>query len=383
METLLAYKTKLRTNKEQAKFFSGCSGYSRFVFNWALNDRIDRRKQELKTSYYEQRKRFNAIKYDEFEWCAEYPQVIMDYAFQDLDTAYKNFFRRVKKGEAPGFPKFKNRYGKSSFRLKGSIKVESNRIKLPKIGWVILAERGYFPTDTRVRQATISRDVDNWYVSILVEEDKQPIEDKEGVIGVDMGVKHLAVLSNGDVIDSPDVKALNEKVAKLQKKLARQTKGSSNREKTKVKIAKVHRKIRNIRNNTLHNASAHIVRNCKPERIVIEDLNVSGMTRRAKPKQDEDGNYLRNNAAAKSGLNKAILNSGLGEFRRQIEYKAKWAGSEITIADRFYPSSKTCSNCGEIDSNLKLSDRTYNCKSCGFQIDRDLNAAINLENYND
>lgn len=382
METILrAYKTKLRPTPRQRGQLAGCAGYSRVVYNWALADRIELYKAGTPTTKYAQKKRFNAIKDDLYPWCREYPQVISQEAFEDLDTAYKNFFRRVKQGaETAGFPRFKRKGGRDSFRFILGVTVEANRIKFPRLGWYTLAERNYLPTNTTIKQATVSRDADQWFVSVLVEEQRPQQPELTGVLGVDVGAKALVYCSDGTQYAAPDkLKKLEKKMGDLQRKLARQKKGSANREKTKRKIAKLHREIRRHRTHVQHNASAYITRHAAPEVVVIEDLNVKDMTRKPKPKPRADGNgYERNNARAKARINRAILNSGVGEPHRQIQYKADWLGIEVVSPDRQFASSKTCSGCGYLSADLKLSDRTYICPECGLVLDRDLNAAKNL-----
>jgi len=359
-----AYKTKLDLTNEQRSYFIGCAGISRFVYNWALADRKATFEAGGKPNLYEQKKRFNALKHEQFPWLAEYPYVIVQEAFDDLDAAYQNFFRRLKSGaEKAGFPKFKSRHtSPMTFRVRGSITVKNNSIKLPKIGWVRLAEKDYIPTaDYKLLFVALSERAGDWFVSVQIEqeiEDIRPSVNK--VIGVDMGVKSLAVCSDGEIFDNPKTLGRHEKkLARLQRELSRRVKGSNNRLKTKAKIAKLHQRIANTRKHTLHNISRHVTANTMPKTIVIEDLNVKGMT-------------------ANHKLAKAVADASMSEMRRQIEYKAAWNNIEVKVADRWYPSSKTCSNCGNVKDTLALSERVYTCSCCGFSIDRDLNAALNL-----
>lgn len=359
-----AYKTKIDLNNKQRSHLVRCAGASRFVYNWALADRKAMFEAGGKPNIYEQKKRFNSLKYEQFPWLVKYPYVIVQEAFDDLDTAYQNFFRRVKSGaEKAGFPKFKSRHTSSmSFRVRGNVTVKDDSIKLPKIGWIRLAEKGYIPTQGyKLLFATISEKAGDWFVSVQVEQevvDVHPTTDK--VIGVDMGIKALAVCSDGKTFDNPKALGKEEKkLARLQRELSRRVKGSKNRLKTKAKIAKLHQKITNTRRHTLHNISRHVTANTMPKTVVIEDLNVKGMT-------------------ANHKLAKAIADASMSEMRRQIDYKATWNNIEVKIADRWYPSSKTCSNCGNVKDVLSLSERVYACDCCGFSIDRDLNAALNL-----
>jgi len=210
--------------------------------------------------------------------------------------------------------------------------------------------------------ATVSRTADKWFVSICVEMDITPETcENQAIVGVDLGIKNLATLSNGEMIKgSRPYKKLQKKLRKLQQAFSRKQKGSKNREKLKRKIARLHYRISCIRQDTLHKLTSKLVR--KFSVIVIEDLNVSGMLKNGK-------------------LAKAISDMGFNEFRRQLNYKAPIAGADVIIADRWFPSSKRCSECGEIHRKLTLSDRTFVCPACGFKLDRDENAARNLEQY--
>lgn len=361
-----AYKTKLRPTTKQARYFGGCVGAARFVYNWALADRIQKHKLELKTNKFEQKKRFNAIKDELCPWVRKYSYTLVEAEFNNLDTAYQNFFRRVKQGIGkPGFPKFRKKGLKSSFTLR-SIKpnhIESNKIKLPLVGWVNLAENGYFPTEgIKINSATISEKAGEWFISVQVEEEIELPQTNGHVIGVDVGIKTSAVLSDGRSFDAPKtLYKYEKKLAKLQRELSRRNKGSANRAKTKTKIAKLHAKISDTRKHYQHNVSKAVVSDL-PHTIVIEDLNVKGMQKNRH-------------------LAKAVSDAGMSEVHRQITYKSEWNGIDLVEVDRFYPSSKTCSNCGNIKQDLTLADRIYKCDCCGFEIDRDLNAALNLAAY--
>jgi len=365
MKIIRAYKTELDPNNKQRTAFMRHAGAARFVYNWALNDRKERYKRGEKTNMYEQKKRFNALKHKEFPWLRQVAYKTVDEAFRNLDTAYINFFRRVKNGaEEKGFPKFKSRKnGIGSFTLRGCIHISHGAVKLPRIGWVRLKEHGYIPTDSiKILSANISERAGRWYVSIQCEQDIPDVVATGPVIGVDLGLKSLAVCSNGKVFENP--KALQyyeKKLKRLQRQLSRRQRGGKNYAKTKQSIAKLHARIANIRRDATHKATHYLTAITKPSVVVLEDLNVSGMQKN-------------------HNLAKAISNANWAEFRRQIEYKAQWYGVDLVIADRFYPSSKTCSECGSIKPLLKLSERKFVCENCGVVIDRDLNAAFNLAN---
>lgn len=362
MILLRAYKTKIVLNNKERGYFNQCAGFSRFVYNWGLAEWKRQYESGQEPSAYGLIKSFNAIKDDEFPWTREYPYVILQESLVHLGRAFQNFFARVKAGKDPGYPKFKSRFSHKSFSLRGSIRVEDERIKLPRIGWVRLAQRGYLPTDgVKVLKATLSERAGDWYVSLQVQEEVSEPEKATGEpLGIDLGIKSLAVCSDGTAFDNPKTLAKYEKkLARLQRELSRREKGSANRAKTKAKIAKLHRKITDIRRHTLHNISRHVTAETKPAAVVIEDLNVKGMTANRK-------------------LSKAVADASMGELRRQIEYKAEWNGVDVVVADRWYASSKTCSGCGHVKELLTLAERTYICESCGMELDRDLNAARNL-----
>lgn len=359
---LRAYKTELSLNDKERTKLKQCAGVARFVFNWALNDRIKRYETGENTNKYEQKKRFNALKSNLYPWIKEVPSRIGEQEFFNCDLAFKNFFRRVRSGEKPGFPKFKSRkQGIGSFTLR-EIEVGNKIVRLPRIGWLNLKEAGYLPiTGVKILSANVSERAGHWFISIQVEEpDKCEPRPGHGVIGVDMGIKELAVCSNGKVFDNP--KSLNRSerhLAHVSRELSRRVKGSKNRIKTKRKLATVHYRIANVRRYALNEVSHYLTAIAKPETIVLEDLNVAGM--------------LKNRH-----LSKAIVDASFAELRRQLEYKCQWHGIDLVVADRFYPSSKTCSHCGSVKPLLKLSERTFVCEKCGAVIDRDLNAAKNL-----
>lgn len=309
-----------------------------------------------------------------------YSKCIPQEALRDLDKAFQHFFRRVKKGEKPGFPRFKSRKrGIGSFRLTGAIHVENDRIKLPRIGWLRLKERGYIPTQgLHILSATVSEKAGRWFVSVQCREEIEVTPATGEPIGVDtsatrlpdrqastsLGVKEMAVCSDGQRFENPKaLRKAQRQLRRLQRELSRRKKGSQNWKKTKAKIARLHYRIGNIRQDALHKATSTIVAKTKPDDerprvVVVEDLNVVGM--------------LKNHCLAQ-----AISDVGMSEFRRQLEYKIAWNGEELMVADRFFPSSRLCRHCGCINSELKLSDREWTCV-CGAVLDRDLNAAINL-----
>jgi len=365
------YKVKLYPSPTMRDSLYRHAGYARFAYNWGLAYAKQQVEETGKfPGWMTIKKQWNAIKYTEFPWSRELCQMPAQEGIRNLGAAFSNFWRDRKKanGRKAKFPKFKSRYGRKSFRLYYP-KVEHGRLTLPGLGVVKYRQPDYIPLeDVRHVSVTISERAGDWYATVLVEEEMEITRATGQPVGVDLGVKELAVASTGDIYANPKALAYyQKKLKRLQRKLSRQQRGGSNYHKTKQQIASVHAKIANIRQWHTHNASAAIVGrglpdNERPAAVVLEDLNVAGMVKNHK-------------------LAGAVSDANMREMRRQIEYKAAWGGADVLTVDRFYPSSKTCSNCGSIREKLSLSERTFRCPDCGFVIDRDLNAARNLERY--
>ena len=239
------------------------------------------------------------------------------------------------------------------------------QIKLPRIGWIKIYE--VLPDNITPKSVTISRKADKWFVSFKVETIPQITEKSVDVVGVDLGIKSLATLSTGEVFPgAKSYRKLESKLSRLQYLNRHKVKFSSNWKKGQLKIAQLHSKIANIRTDTLHKLTTYLAKN--HSQIVIEDLNVSGMMVNHNPPPSPPGRGARGVGA----------DMGFYEFRRQLEYKCQLYGSQLTIVDRWFPSSKTCSRCGTVKESLLLSERVFNCEHCNFSCDRDLNAALNL-----
>jgi len=352
-----AYRYELKPNQEQLILLKKHAGCARFAWNWGLAERIRLWEEERKsTNAIELHKKLNALKKTEFPWMYEVSKCAPQEALRDLDRAFKNFF----KGRA-GFPKFKKKGAYDSFRLTGTIKVFPKHIQLPRLGKIRVKEETT-KCKGRILSATVSREADRWFVSLAVEveiPDALPIQGE--VVGIDRGITHFAVLSNGEKIEAPKSLEKNlKKLRKLSKQHSRKQKGSNNRKKSALKLARLHRKIRNQRGDFLHKLSTMLAKTKSV--IVIEDLAVKNM--------------IKN-----KHFSRHIADAGWGEFQRLLEYKTQWYGSKLIIAPRFYPSSKKCSSCGYILPELKLSTRQWECPECGAVHDRDINAAINLLQY--
>jgi putative transposase len=368
VERLRAYRFELDPNNHVRTLLHKHSGAARFAYNWSLGRRIERFKtaegKEKFTNAMAEYKVLSAIKDATFPWLHEVSKCAPQEAIRDLDEAFTNFWKRRKDGV--GFPKFKKKNrSKDSFRLYGSIKPQDRYIQLPRIGVVRLKERIRGRIRGRVLSATVSRVADRWFVSLqTTEEVEQPVAIEGPCAGIDFGITTFATVSSGaelKKVDGPN--ALKHHLAALrraQQSHSRKRKGSNNRRKSAQRLARMHARIANIRRDAIHHFTTPLAKTKSV--IVVEDLNVRGMARH------------RN-------LARSVLDQGWSEARRQLEYKTLWHGSKLVVADRFFPSSKLCSNCGRKTSSLPLSVREWTCDGCGMQHDRDENAAKNLEMY--
>ena len=338
-------------------------GCCRFVFNHYLSKRKECYEQAGKTlNYYDCSSDMTQLK-KSAEWLKEVDSTALQSSLKDLDTAYQNFFRRVKHGEKCGYPRFKSKHNhRQSYKSKcvgTNIKVFENTIQLPKLGKVKC--RISKEVEGRILSATVSRNPSGKYFVSLCCTDVEikQLSSTGSVTGLDMGIKSFAVDSEGNEYPNHKYLAQSEKkLARLQRQLSRKTKGSNRREKARIKVARLHEHIANQRKDQSHKLSTELFR--KYDIICIENLS---------PK-----NMVKNHALAK-----AISDASWGEFRRQLEYKAEWYGKKIVVIDRFYPSSQLCSACGTQWSGTKdLSVREWTCPNCGTVHDRDCNAAKNI-----
>lgn len=363
---LRVHKIKLNPNKDQEIYFAQACGVSRHAYNWALDEWKRQYEAGGKPSEASLRKQYNAIKRVEFPWSLDVTKCAAQEAIKNVGKAFNNFFRNVKQGKNPGYPKFKKKGIHDSFRAdngptsKGisAVKVDGKKIQLPKIGWIRMREEVRFVGC--IQSTTVSRMADGWYIAVLVEtEDKLQRKEDNGAVGVDFGVKTLAVLSDGTVVEGPkSQKKFLKRLKRLNKSLSRKKKNSANFKKAKAKLSKLHKRIADVREDSLHKLSHKLVTEFNV--IGIENLNVNGM--------------VKNRCLAR-----AVSDQGFAKLRNMIEYKAAMTGATVVIVDRWFPSSKTCHVCGTIH-DIKLSDRVMNC-DCGNVLDRDFNAAINLKNY--
>ena len=376
-------KVRLNPNNKQLTKLFQYAGCDRFAYNWAISREQDNYKQGNKfLSDSELRKEFTQLKkQSEYQWLNEVSNNVTKQAIKDACNTYKKFF----KGQCK-YPKFKSKKHSTPSFYQDNIKIQftdthvkvesfsmSKKQNKQKLNWIKLCEKGRIPTDCKYMNPRFTYDGLYWYVSVGIEvNDNTTLPLNEG-IGIDLGIKDLAICSDGNtyknINKTQTVKKLEKKKRRLQRSISRKyeenKKGASycktsNIIKSEKELLKLNHRLTNIRQNYLHQTSAKIVKR-EPSFICIEDLNVSGM--------------MKN-----KHLSKAVQQQGFYEFRRQIEYKTMWNNIPVVIADRFFPSSKLCSCCGSIKKDLKLSDRIYKCE-CGNIIDRDYQAALNLKQY--
>ncbi|WP_341479826.1 transposase [Clostridium perfringens] len=386
-----AYKMEINPTDEQKSKIHQTIGVSRFIYNFYIARNKEIYEKEGKFVSGMDFSKWLNNEYipnnQEMKWIKEVSSKATKQAIMNGDKSFRDFFKKAK-----GFPRFKkkkNQDVKAYFpkNNKTDWTIERHRVKIPTLGWVRLKEFGYIPTNSIVKSGTVSQKADRYYVSILVEERDIKISNSnigikifnhnnEG-IGIDLGIKDFAICSNGNkfknINKTSTIKKVEKNLKREQRKLSRKyeslkirnkkEKGGNvtrqNIQKQIVKVQKLHQRLTNIRTDYINKIVSSIIKQ-KPSYITIEDLNVKGM--------------MKN-----KHLSKAIASQKFFEFKTKLMSKCKQNDVELRIVDRFYPSSKTCSQCGEIKKDLKLSDRVYKC-SCGLVIDRDLNASINLRN---
>ena len=357
----IAYKFRIYPNKSQQSYLIKSFIANKHVYNYYLDKRIGIYEGSGGSfNYSDCSKDLTFLKQTAgYEHLAESSSAVLQSTLRDLDTAYSNFFRRIKKGDAQkGFPKFKS--FNSSLRYTNTTAEylpEVHKIKLSKIGKIKVVD--YIQPKGKLMNMTISQSKAGlWYVSMCMEVKLEDCPDKEKAIGIDVGLKHFAITSDGEKIDNPKfLKKSEKKVIRLQRQLSRKEKGSRNRNKARIILAKAHDKVASQRKNFLHQLSTNLTK--ENGVIAIEDLNIKGM--------------VKNKRLAKS-----ISDVSWSEFFRQLEYKGKWYNSNIIKIGRFEPSSKTCNVCGYYFENMTLADRTLECPNCHNILDRDINAAKNI-----
>ena len=328
-------------------------GVARFAYNWGLAEWQNQYKNGGKPNHLKLKKQFNGIKRADFPFTCEVSKCCSETAFVNLGKAYKNFFDRRAK-----YPKFKKKGIHDSFGLNNlNFHIDGKHIKLAKMQPIKMAEELRF--DGKIMSGTVSCVAGKWYISIAVDVQKDLTLPKTGkYVGVDLGVKDIAITSDGYKFANPRwIQKSEKKLKRLNRELARRKRESKRRERTRLRLARKHNQVANQRKDWLNKITTYLVRNY--DVISLEDLNVRGMTKN-------------------HSLAKAITNVSFGEFNRQIVYKAQMYGKQIYRVDRFFPSSKTCSVCGCIKDKMPLNVREWTCPDCGAHHDRDINAAQNL-----
>jgi len=358
---LKAYKYRIFPTKGQESHLANIFGQVRFVYNLGLETKISAyAANKTNINCFDLNKQITELKNTECTWLKDTPSQALQMAMRNLDNAYHAFFR------GSGFPKFKNKHGKQSFQLPQGVRLseDNKQILIPKLKWVVIDLHREFRG--LIKTVTISRTVTNkYFVSILVDNKKElpkkkPITEQTAV-GVDLGIKDFAITSDGKKFENKDFfKSTMRKLRIEQRSLSRKQKGSNHYKKQKLVVALLHEKVRNQRQDYLHKISKYLVDSY--DTICIEDLAVSNMVKN-------------------HNLARAISDMGWRQLRTMLEYKTDWQGKNLSVIGRFDPSSKTCSNCGNINKELTLKGRDWTCVNCNIEHDRDVNAANNIKNF--
>lgn len=364
-----AYKYRIYPNKQQEELIQKTFGCVRFVYNHFLEDRITAYKENKESrTFFQQNKMLTVLK-AENEWLKEPDKNALQNSLRDLNTAYQNFFRRVKQGKGVGFPKFKSKKNdRKSYATANNgniIRIENMKVHLPKLGYVKAKISREIPKEQRIISATVSQDASGkYYVSIVTEYEANPTDillSKENALGLDYSSPSFYVDSEGNIADMPHwYREAEKRLAREQRKLSRMKKGSNNYNKQKIKIARAYEKVRFQRQDWQHKLSTQLAD--KYDYICVEDINMQAMAR---------GLHLA----------KATNDNGFGQFRNMLSYKMEERGKKLITIDKWFPSSKTCRHCGYVNSDLKIGQSEWDCPSCGAHLLRDHNAAVNIKNH--
>ena len=355
MKQLKAFKFRIEPNKEQQVLINKTLGCTRFLYNQMLNEK------QVKYKAKDKSKNKTEKEYKiEYDWLKEVDSIALQQARIDLKTAYDNFFRKLKAGQ-PTNLKFKSKHNpKNSYRtisVNNYIRVEENYIRLPKLGFVRFKKSREVTGE--IKSVTVSRNILNrYYISVLCEVEIEKLPKLDTQVGIDLGLKEFCITSDGEFVSNPKyLRKSEQKLKKAQRKLSKRKKGSKNRLKQQKVVYKIHQKIRNQRLDFLHKLSTRLIN--ENQVICLEDLQVKNM--------------VKNHCLAKS-----ISDVSWSKFVELLKYKSDWYRRKLVQIDKFFPSSKTCSSCGNIKKDLTLKDREYICSCCGLVIDRDYNSALNI-----
>lgn len=361
---LKSIKIRLYPNNEQIIYMNKLFGCSRFIYNKCLDYKINEYKNNGKSTTLKDTGKYLTTIKSEFEWIKESHSKVLQQSLINLERSYKNFFKNGR-----GFPKFKSKHNKQSVRFpKDAIMgFSGNRINIIKDLKNIhfkcsISDEKYLNKNKKlIVSGTLTKTKSGeYYFSLLIDKHNKKIKSSDNIIGLDLGIKDFIVTSNGDRFKNLKVYRSNlNKIKRLHKELSRKENGSKNKEKSRIKLAKLNEKIKNIKENYLHKVTNQLIN--ENQVIIIEDLNVTGMMKN------------RN-------LSLSIQELSLHRFKEMLKYKAEWYNREVVEIDRFYPSSKLCSSCGYKNKDLKLKDRSWVCCGCGTKHDRDLNASLNILN---
>jgi putative transposase len=369
---LRVVKVRLYPNKKQQDLLSQHFGSSRFIYNFMLSQKIEKYKSGENISSYDLKKQLPKMKKsDNFSWLKEVDSTSLQNSVLNLDKAYQNFFRQVKKGEkAGGFPKFKSKHNSKQSYQTSKAKIKNEKLYLPKIGEI----KAVFHRKVKgkIKTVTVLKDADKFFTSINFEDGKAEIFGKNNgeTVGIDVGVKVFATLSNGIQITAPKLGKEITKVIKAQKRLSRRKKGGSNRIKAKNDLARKHQKVRNKRDDFLHKISKQLSEN---QTVIVEDLKIKSMSKSAKGTVENPN--MR--SSAKSGLNRSILEQSWGKFFQFLDYKLKRNGGKLVKVNPKYTSQK-CSKCGYINKENRKTQSEFKCLKCGHSENADFNASKNI-----
>ena len=369
MKKIQTFRFALRPDHNQDVFFRQCAGACRFVHNRALALEIERHASGEKRLGYVGTTALLPLWKRETEtvWLSGIPSQILQQSLKDLDRAYRNFFEK-----RAGFPKFRKKGENDAFRFPQGVKLDERnaRLFLPKVGWVRYRKsRTVLGT---VKNVTVRRSGDRWFVAIQTEREVEtPVHPEPGIAGIDLGVARFATLSDGSVFEALDFQKEEKRLKRLQRALSRKRKGSKNRAKTRKTLARLHRKIADKRLDFLHKVSTTI---CKSHAVVVlEDLNVAGMSASARGTEESPGKNVRQ----KAGLNRSILRQGWSTFRTLLDYKTRWAGGILLLVPPEHTSQR-CVACGHVSPENRKTQAVFRCVVCGHEDHADLNAAKNI-----